>query len=105
MDENVKAILKQLAGASNQGLQDSEDLAASVRKLEGLGYEFSLYLEATILLTRDGEEAPASPKPRSHAATRRRIRSGSLSLSEKDLKFLKSLKIAIHTGDAAKDGK
>lgn len=87
----MKAVLGRLARAINDGLEGSSDIAESVRKLETLGYRFTLYLDATILLTReDGGETRTGPR-----STARRVRTGSLKLSDKDLKFLKSLKISL----------
>lgn len=87
----MKAVLGKLARAINDGLESSSDIADSVRKLETLGYRFTLYLDATILLTReDGGETRSGGR-----GTPRRVRAGSLRLSDKDLKFLKSLKISL----------
>ena len=97
MNDDIKATLSALARAINDELGRSERIDESVRKLKELGYEFTLYLEATLLLRRDGESREAKSRPRT-----RRVRSGSLSLSERDLKFLKSLRISLDTSKRAR---
>ena len=92
MNDDIKATLSALARAINDELGHSERIDESVRKLKELGYEFTLYLEATLLLRKDEESREGKSRPRL-----RRVRSGSLSLSERDVKFLKSLRISLNT--------
>ena len=94
MNDDIKATLGRLAKAINQVLGHSEEIDASVHKLKELGYEFTLYLEATLLLRQaDGESDGKSRRARPRLT--RKIRSGSLRLSERDVKFLKSLRISL----------
>jgi hypothetical protein len=71
-------------------LKGSRSIAASVHRLEGLGYELALYLEATVLLSREDEEL--RPK---RVSSRRA--SNLLELNEVDSEYLKRLKITLNT--------
>ena len=80
MNDDIKATLGRLARAINDVLGHSEQIDESVQKLKDLGYEFTLYLEATLLLRKEGEAAERG-RPRAKQGTpklARKIRSGSL---------------------------
>ena len=90
MDEEVKTLLSELARTINAGLERSRGIAATVKRLEELGYQSAIYLEATILLSR-----PADGDEKKRRRPLARVQRGSLKLSREDLGFLKSLRIAI----------
>jgi hypothetical protein len=81
-----------LSRAINRTLKNSRSIAASVNQLEGLGYELSLYLEATVLLSREEDE----PRRKRSSTTSKRRRSHKLELSEIDSEYLKRLKITLN---------
>jgi len=92
VDNDVKSILNDLYRAINSRLESSSQIDEQVRKLEAMGFHLSLHLEATLLLTRNRPKAKGRKRSRRPI---RKIQSGSLSLDDRDIQFLKSLKIAL----------
>jgi len=93
MDSEIKGIMGELCRAINDSLKGAPRIMASVERLQGLGYDLALFLEATVILSQD-----AKPKPR--RASMRRAGPG-LAISENDRQYLKSLKITL-AGEPAK---
>lgn len=92
MDDEVKSILSDIYHVINERLETSGRIDEQVRRLEELGFKFSIYLEATILLNRIEPESGPPPRP---STARRGKRSGGLKLDDRDLRFLSSLKITV----------
>ena len=93
MDSEIKGIMGELCRAINDSLKGAPRIMASVERLQGLGYDLALFLEATVILSHD-----AKPRPR-RVSTRRA--GTALAISEKDKQYLKSLKITL-AGEPAK---
>lgn len=93
LDDNLKQLMKELGGAINESLSESEPIAQAISNIKGAGYDVFLVLEATIGFNkRDSEEEndEAAEQPNVH-----RIHAGNLKLTTQDTKFLKSLKISL----------
>ena len=93
LDNEVRAILGDLCRAINDSLKGSDRVHQSVQKLQGLGYEFALLVEATALLTA----------PKIRRKRKRKKRELSLSLSEEDKRYLQNLKITLDGREKSRD--
>jgi hypothetical protein len=88
LDDEVKYILNELCRRINRSLKDSREVAASVRRLEELGYEIGLHLEATVLLS---QEQPPARRRRGRRAAQ------ALKLGPEDAEYLRQLRISLQT--------
>ncbi len=100
MDQQLEKLMKQLGDAINESLSDSEQIAEVISRIKSDGYDVFLVLEATIGFNRrDDEDEPESAgKPRLVA---NRKGDPEFKVSPQDMKFLKSLRISIDSGDKA----
>ncbi|MGA9354519.1 MAG: hypothetical protein WBV46_12575 [Terriglobales bacterium] len=84
----MKQLMKELGDAINGSLSDSEQIAEVVARIKEGGYDIFLVLEATIGVSKQGEQidktlvSTLSTNPE-------------LKISDQDLKFLKSLRIKL----------
>jgi hypothetical protein len=83
MDEYTKKLAEDVGTAINESVQQSPSVAAAIEKLREAGFEMELTLKLEIGLRPQSEEE------------RETEGSGSLELSEEDLRILKSMKIRI----------
>ena len=87
LDDRLKQLMKELGGAINESLSESERIAQAISNIKAAGYDVFLVLEATIGFNKHEEETePARALP--NIETR-------LKFTSQDAKFLKALKIAI----------
>jgi len=82
--------MKELGEAINGSLSDSEQIAEVVARIKEGGYDIFLVLEATIGVSKQGDNAPEKASLVSTLST-----NPELKVSDQDLKFLKSLRIKI----------
>lgn len=104
LDDRLKDLMQDLGNAINESLSDSDRIAEAIGEIKRAGYDVFLVLEATIGFNKreEGEEAedgdlaeiageltagPPEPKTRG--------RSGKLSWTSQDQKFLRALKISL----------
>ena len=86
LDDNLKQLMKELGGAINESLSESDRIAQAISNIKSAGYDVFLVLEATIGFNKREEET--LPEPRSSIETQVRFTS-------QDAKFLKALKITV----------
>ena len=96
MDQQLKHLMKELGEAINESLSDSESIAEVIARIKDGGYDIFLVLEATIGVSKQGENAPDKTSLVSTLST-----NSELKISDQDLKFLKSLRIKIDDAEDA----
>ena len=85
----MKQLMKELGGAINESLSESEQIAEVISRIKAGGYDVFLVLEATIGLNRrDDEKSP-------NAASTPDKTEVEFKINAQDQKFLKSLKISV----------
>ena len=88
MDDKLKQLMKELGGAINESLSESDQIAEVISKIKAGGYDVFLVLEATIGFNRrDDESAKPASTPRKTEVE--------FKINAQDQKFLKSLKISL----------
>src|ERR1700721_2705990 len=90
LDPQLKQLMKQLGDAINESLSDSEQIAEVVARIKEGGYDIFLVLEATIGVSKQGEQPTDKTSLVSTLST-----NPELKISDQDLKFLKSLRIKL----------
>ena len=90
MDQQLKQLMKELGEAINGSLSDSEQIAEVVSRIREGGYDIFLVLEATIGVSKQGENSTDRTSLVSTLST-----NPELKISDQDLKFLKSLRIKL----------
>ena len=90
VDQQLKQLMKELGEAINGSLSDSEQIAEVVARIKEGGYDIFLVLEATIGVSKQGENATDKESLVSTLST-----NPELKISDQDLKFLKSLRIRL----------
>lgn len=83
LDDYVKELAEQVGTAINESVQDSPTVAAAIERLREAGFDMELTLKLEIGLRPQSEDATDQPS------------SGSLELTEDDLRILRSMKIKI----------
>ena len=89
MDNELKALMKELGEAINQSVAESDQIADVMARIKDGGYDVFLVLEATIGFNHReaAGETSLAKKPGS---------SGELDITSQDLKFLRSLRITVN---------
>lgn len=104
MDDRLKELMQDLGNAINESLSDSDRIAEAIGEIKRAGYDVFLVLEATIGFNkREGEdededgEVPEGAGEFSvgPAESKGRGRTGKLSWTSQDQKFLRALKISL----------
>ncbi len=90
VDQQLKQLMKELGDAINESLSDSEQIAEVVARIKEGGYDIFLVLEATIGVSKQGENTTDKTSLVSTLST-----NAELKISDQDLKFLKSLRIKL----------
>jgi hypothetical protein len=96
VDQQLKQLMKELGEAINESLSDSDQIAEVVSRIKEGGYDIFLVLEATIGVSKQGENAT---EKQSLVSTLRTSASAELKINDQDLKFLKSLRIKFDDED------
>jgi hypothetical protein len=92
VDQQLKQLMKELGEAINESLSDSESIAEVVSRIKEGGYDIFLVLEATIGVSKQGENTTDNT---SLVSARSLSTNAELKISDQDLKFLKSLRIKL----------
>ena len=88
LDDRLKQLMKELGGAINESLSESERIAVAISNIKSAGYDVFLVLEATIGFNkREDESAEAEPATASIETH--------LKFTTQDAKFLKALNIKL----------
>jgi hypothetical protein len=104
LDDRLKDLMQDLGNAINESLSDSDRIAEAIGEIKRAGYDVFLVLEATIGFNKreEGEEAEdgdlaeiAGELSGSQPEPKTRGRSGKLSWTSQDQKFLRALKISL----------
>ena len=89
MDDELKKLMKELGEAINQSVAESDQISDVMARIKAGGYDVFLVLEATIGLNqRSGAEETVRQQESAS--------SGELDITTQDLKFLRSLRIAVN---------
>ena len=88
MDDELKKLMKELGEAINQSVAESDEISNVMARIKAGGYDVFLVLEATIGFN---QRADAGESSRQKDLTS----SGELDITSQDLKFLRSLRIAV----------
>lgn len=107
LDDNLKALLRELGHAINDSVADSEKIAEAIANVRSAGYDIVLKLDATIGLA----QRPAAQESKMTTTDRRfleslhirvdeevldeRTEEAKVDITPQDIKFLKSLKISL----------
>ena len=89
MDSKLKNMMKELGEAINQSISDSEEIAEVISRIKAGGYDVFLVLEATIGFNQSESSHDA-------ASQKEFPSSGKLEVTSQDLKFLRSMRIAMN---------
>ena len=87
LDDRLKQLMKELGGAINESLSESERIAVAISNIKSAGYDVFLVLEATIGFNKREDDGDAEPKPTSIETH--------LKFTSQDAKFLKALNISL----------
>jgi len=89
VDQELKKLMKELGEAINQAVAESGQISDVMSRIKAGGHDVFLVLEATIGFNqREGAPEPASQKEFTS--------SGKLEITSQDLKFLRSMRIAMN---------
>ena len=88
LDDRLKQLMKELGGAINESLSESDRIANAISNIKTAGYDVFLVLEATIGFNKREDEAESTEPARSTIETQ-------VKFTTQDAKFLKALKISI----------
>lgn len=91
MDDELKTLMKKLGQVVNETLTDSPKINVAIQNIRDAGYEVFLIIEASIGFNRK-LRSDADPLHSVHPDVKEKVR---LRINADDVKFLKSLKIAI----------
>jgi hypothetical protein len=91
LDNKLKALMKELGEAINESLSESEAIGEAIAKIKQHGYDVFLVLEATIGFSKIEEEAGEAVPARRALPDQ----DAQFTINAQDLKFLKSLRIAV----------
>ena len=87
MDDQLKKLMKELGEAINQAVAESDQISGVMARIKAGGHDVFLVLEATIGFNqRQGGGASPQNEPSS----------GELEVTSQDLKFLRSMRIAVN---------
>jgi basic membrane lipoprotein Med (substrate-binding protein (PBP1-ABC) superfamily) len=89
VDQELKKLMKELGEAINQAVAESDQISEVMSRIKTGGHDVFLVLEATIGFNqREGVQEAASQKGSPP--------SGKLEITSQDLKFLRSMHIAMN---------
>jgi hypothetical protein len=90
MDQQLKKLMKELGEAINDSLSDSDEIAEIISRIKAGGYDVFVVLEATIGYSQRDHEVI---EKKTLVNTQRS--SAGFQMTSQDLKFLKSMRIAV----------
>jgi hypothetical protein len=89
VDDELKKLMKELGEAINQSVAESEQISDVMARIKAGGYDVFLVLEATIGFNQRAGAGESRRQPEYTS-------SGELDITSQDLKFLRSLRIAVN---------
>jgi hypothetical protein len=89
VDQELKKLMKELGEAINQAVADSDQISEVMSRIKAGGHDVFLVLEATIGFNQR-EGAADGPPAKEYTS------SGELEITSQDLKFLRSMRIAMN---------
>ena len=89
VDDQLKKLMKELGEAINQAVADSDRISEVMGRIKASGHDVFLVLEATIGFNQREASSKSIPQPAAES-------SGELQITSQDLKFLRSLRIAVN---------
>ena len=89
MDQELKKLMKELGEAINQAVAESDQISEVMSRIKAGGHDVFLVLEATIGFNQR-EAGPDASSPKNSSS------SGKLEITSQDLKFLRSMRIAMN---------
>jgi hypothetical protein len=89
VDQELKNLMKELGEAINQAVAESEQISDVMSRIKAGGHDVFLVLEATVGFNQH-EGSVENPPPRKLKS------SGKLEITSQDLKFLRSMRIAVN---------
>ena len=89
MDQELKKLMKELGEAINQAVAESGPISDVMSRIRSRGHDVFLVLEATIGFNQ--HESPKESPP-----AKENTPSGELEITSQDLKFLRSMRIAVN---------
>ncbi|MFZ1133468.1 MAG: hypothetical protein WAN69_00890 [Candidatus Korobacteraceae bacterium] len=89
MDQQLKKLMKELGEAINQAVAESDEISDVMARIKAGGHDVFLVLEATIGFNQ--RESSADPAPQNEFKS-----TGELEITSQDLKFLRSMRIAVN---------
>ena len=95
LDENFKRLIKELGGAINESLSDSEKISEVMGRIREAGYDLFLVLEVTVGFNRRGETNLVHRQKLSAESSQ----DNELQLTPRDTAFLRALKISLNEVD------
>ena len=96
MDEELKSLMKNLGQVINETLTESPKINLAIQGIRDAGFEVFLIIEASIGFSRKAEDGSDLPLEES-TGTHEKVR---FQITRDDVKFLKSLKIAVDSDPA-----
>jgi hypothetical protein len=88
VDDQLKKLMKELGEAINQAVAESDQISKVMARIKAEGHEVFLVLEANIGFTQRENDSTTS---RSASPS-----GGELEITSQDMKFLRSLRIAVN---------
>lgn len=92
MDDQLKKMMKELGEAINQAVAESDRISEVMGRIKASGHDVFLVLEATIGFNQREKSSDPASQSAAHS-------SGELQITSQDLKFLRSLRIAVNGED------
>jgi hypothetical protein len=91
LDDNFKSLIKELGGAINDSLSESDRIAEVMARIRAAGYDLFLVLEVTIGFNKRGEANLVHRQK----LTPEQLQNGEIRLTSQDAQFLRALKISV----------
>jgi|SRR5215469_13066999 len=89
VDQELKKLMKELGEAINEAVAESEQISDVMSRIKASGHDVFLVLEATIGFNQRERMVETSQRLESKS-------SGELEITSQDLKFLRSMRIAVN---------
>ena len=89
MNDELKKLMKELGEAINQTVAESDEISNVMSRIKAGGYDVFLVLEATIGFNQREGARESGPQQEYNS-------SGELEITSQDVKFLRSLRIAVN---------
>lgn len=88
MDQELKKLMKELGEAINEAVAESDQISDVMSRIKASGHDVFLVLEATIGFNQRESKVETAGRPESKS-------SGEFEITSQDMKFLRSMRIAV----------